>query len=315
VNHASRIPGDISALRLGTAPDSWGVWFPDDPNQIPWPRYLDEVAAAGYRWVELGPYGYLPTDPSQLLDQLGQRGLALSGGAVAAGLHRGRAALEQAYTDCATEARTLTPLGAEYLILLPEGFTDLEGKVTGPTELTNAEWDEMTAGMSRLGAYCVEELGLKLVFHPHADSHVDTQEHIARFVENTDPTFVNLCLDTGHVAYCWGDNVEIIERYPERIQYVHLKQVDPAVRQRVRDESLGFATAVRLGGMVEPPLGDPPMEPLLAALTALDRELFCIVEQDLYPCAADVPFPIALRTQQYLAGLGVGAGRPVEARA
>ena len=31
-------------IRLGSAPDSWGVWFPSDPRQIPWERYLDEVA-------------------------------------------------------------------------------------------------------------------------------------------------------------------------------------------------------------------------------------------------------------------------------
>jgi sugar phosphate isomerase/epimerase len=53
-------------LRLGTAPDSWGVWFPDDPQQVPWQQFLDEAAAAGYALVELGPFGYLPTHPEQL---------------------------------------------------------------------------------------------------------------------------------------------------------------------------------------------------------------------------------------------------------
>ena len=48
-------------LRLGTAPDSWGVWFPDDPHQTPWQRFLDEVQEAGYSWIELGPVR-LPAD-------------------------------------------------------------------------------------------------------------------------------------------------------------------------------------------------------------------------------------------------------------
>ena len=61
------------------------------------------------------------------------------------------------------------------------------------------------------------------MFHPHADTHVDTQERIERFLSDTDPQFVNLCLDTGHISYCHGDNVQIIERFPERITYVHLK--------------------------------------------------------------------------------------------
>ncbi|MEY3973218.1 MAG: hypothetical protein RJA71_530, partial [Actinomycetota bacterium] len=48
-------------IRVGTAPDSWGVWFPSEPHQVPWDRFLDEVVEAGYHWIELGPYGYLPT--------------------------------------------------------------------------------------------------------------------------------------------------------------------------------------------------------------------------------------------------------------
>ena len=55
-------------MRIGSAPDSWGVWFADDDAQPPWSQFLDEVAGAGYRWIELGPYGYLPTSPDELED-------------------------------------------------------------------------------------------------------------------------------------------------------------------------------------------------------------------------------------------------------
>ena len=64
-------------------------------------------------------------------------------------------------------------------------------------------------------------------FHSHADSHVGYQPEIERFLEATDPDYVNLCLDTGHVAYYGGDSLELITEYPERIGYVHLKQVNP----------------------------------------------------------------------------------------
>src|SRR5215467_10077391 len=68
------------AIKVGTAPDSWGVWFPSDERQTPWQRFLDEVAAADYAAVELGPFGYLPTDPYQLAAELGSRSLELAGG-------------------------------------------------------------------------------------------------------------------------------------------------------------------------------------------------------------------------------------------
>jgi inosose dehydratase len=66
-------------VTIGTAPDSWGVWFPDDPRQMPWQRFLDEVTEAGYKWIELGPYGYLPTDLSVLRRELDKRDLKVSG--------------------------------------------------------------------------------------------------------------------------------------------------------------------------------------------------------------------------------------------
>jgi len=297
-----------SRLRLGTAPDSWGVWFPDDPRQLPWPRFLDEAAGSGYAWIELGPFGYLPAEPARLRDELDQRGLRLSGGTVAAGLHRGRDALAAAVADCRAVAGVLTALGARHLVLLPEQYTDLDGQQTQPAELDAGQWRALTDGASELARLLAADFGVELVFHPHADSHVDTGEHIQRFLEHTDPGLVRLCLDTGHVAYCGGDNVALIRQFPDRIGYVHLKQVDPEVLARVRAEQLGFAQAVRLDAMVEPPLGVPAMEPLLAALDELGTDLFAIVEQDMFPCPPDRPLPIATRTRRYYGSCGLGPG-------
>lgn len=305
---------DHPKLHLGTAPDSWGVWMPSgDPLQTPWERYLDEVHEAGYRYSELGPFGYLPTDPGIVRDEYARRGLTLTGGTVFVALHKGPEALAKAKADCDTEMAVIGPNGARHVVILPEGYTDMDGKLTASPTLTDDEWDSLTTGMSELGRYLADEHDAVLVFHTHADSHVGTQAEIQRFLDTTDPETVQLCLDTGHVAYCGADNLKLIADYPDRIQYVHLKQVDPALRARAREEQLGFAPAVRLGVMVEPPLGEPDMPSLLAALAALDRDLYCIVEQDMYPCAFDAPLPIAVRTQQYFKTCGLGAGRPLAA--
>jgi inosose dehydratase len=299
-------PGALDRIRLGTAPDSWGVWYPDDPQQLPWDRFLDEAAAAGYTWIELGPYGYLPTDPEQLRDELGKRGLRLSGGTVLSGLQRGADALDQAIADCRREAVLLTGLGARYVVSLPEQYIDDDGTLNQQAKLTPEQWGALTSGMSQLSKMLLEEHDVQLVFHPHADSHVGTQQEIERFLEGTDASVVQLCLDTGHVAYYGGDNIAIIRRFPERIGYVHLKQVAPAVVRQVEDEKLSFAQAVRRGVMVEPPQGVPAMEPLLAELGRLDADVFAIVEQDMYPCPLDQPLPIAERTRRYFNSCGLG---------
>ena len=293
-------------LRLGSCPDSWGVWFADDPKQTPWHRFLDELAEAGYRWLELGPYGYLPTDPARLRDEVDRRGLEVSGQAVFGALHN-PGQWEADLRDARQVAELVTAMGANHMVLLPAGFRDLDGTWLGPRKLDEEGWRTLVDRTAELGRILNEEYGIAAVFHPHADSYVGTQPQVERFLQETDPASVNLCLDTGHIAYYEGDNVELIRKYPDRIGYLHLKQADPAVVQQVKAEDLWFAEAVRRGVMCEPPKGEPDIEALLQAVdTHLDGELFAIVEQDLYPCDPDDPLPIATRTYQYLRDLGVG---------
>ena len=299
----------IENLTLGTAPDSWGVWFARDDHQVGWKQYLDEIGQAGYRFTELGPTGFLPQDPEQLRDELDSRGLTLCGGTIFAGLHRA-AALDDAVAACAKEARLLTALGAKHLVLLPEQYTDMHGgALTESAEIDPEQWNALISGTNELARYLLEEYGVKLVFHPHADTHVDTQDRVENFLSDTDPSLVNLCLDTGHISYCDGNNVEIIRRFPERITYVHLKQVEPNVRERVRREKLSLAEAVPLGVMCEPPFGEPDYPELLAALAELDRDIYCVVEQDLYPVEPHIPLPIQARTAGYFRACGLGPVR------
>ncbi|AZG43916.1 sugar phosphate isomerase/epimerase family protein [Gordonia insulae] len=299
----------MSNIIVGSAPDSWGVWFPEDPQQTPYTRFLDEVAASGYEWIELGPFGYLPTDPKQLLDELGERGLKLSAGTVFEHLHQDDS-WDAVWTQIEDVAKLTAAVGGKHVVVIPEMWRDpATGEVLEDRHLTDEQWLAKTRGMNELGRAMFEKYGVRAQYHPHADSHVDTEENIYRFLENTDGEFVNLCLDTGHVSYCGGDNLAIIRAHPERIGYLHLKQVDEAVRAKVAADDLPFGEAVRLGAMTEPPRGIPEMPPLLDAVADLGIDIFAIVEQDMYPCAPDAPLPIAQRTQRYLGSCGVPAVR------
>lgn len=298
-----------STIRVGTAPDSWGVWFPDDSRQTPYPRFLDEVVASGYTWIELGPYGYLPTDPERLRDELGSRGLQLSAGTVFERLHQNDS-WSAAWSQIEDVAKLTAAVGGTHVVVIPEMWRDpATGTVRESRELTDGQWRRKTDGMNRLAREMYESHGVRAQYHPHADSHVDTEERIYRFLDSTDAEFVNLCLDTGHISYCGGDNLSIITKYPERIGYLHLKQVDPAVRATVDAEDLPFGEAVRLGAMTEPPRGVPDMPSLLRAIERLGVDVFAIVEQDMYPCSPDTPLPIAQRTHRYLGSCGVPSVR------
>jgi inosose dehydratase len=288
-------------LRIGTAPDSWGVWFPDDPKQIPWDRFLDEVVAAGYEWIELGPFGYLPTDPSQLQDELGKRNLKLSAGTVFTGFHKGEDQWKRAWDQALSVAGLATQLGAEHLVVIPDLWrSDSTTEQLEPRTLTDEQWTKLAAGHDKLGKALLEEFGVHQQFHSHADSHVGTYREVERFLTETDARYTNLCLDTGHFSYYGGDNLKLIAAYPERIGYLHLKQVDTDMLFDVLKNDVPFATAVGDGIMIEPPAGVPELGPIIEAVSAIDPEIFAIVEQDLYPVDIDLPLPIATRTREHI---------------
>lgn len=297
----------LTNLTLGSAPDSWGVWFPEDERQTPYRRFLDELAGAGYSWVELGPYGYLPTDPALLKDELDSRGLRVSGGTVFGALHR-PAEWDAMVATAGRVAALTAAMGAHHLVFIPPLFRDdRTGEFLESPTLDAGRWRGLTAAADRLGRLLLEEYDVRLCLHPHADSHVQTQPEIERFLDGTDGRYVSLCLDTGHVAYGGGDAVDLVRRYAERIGYVHIKQMDPAVLAQVAAERLSFGEAVKRGVCVEPPAGVPDPASVVDALAGVDSDLFVIVEQDLYPCEPDVPLPIAVRTRAYLNGCGLGA--------
>jgi inosose dehydratase len=90
-------------------------------------------------------------------------------------------------------------VGAEYLVHLPEKYTDMHtGQATQAGDIDPQQWKSLVTGTDELARVIHGEYGVKLVFHPH----VDAQVRIERFLADTDPDLVNLCLDTGHVSYC-----------------------------------------------------------------------------------------------------------------
>jgi inosose dehydratase len=289
-----------SKITIGTAPDSWGVWFPSDPEQLPAGRFLKEVVEAGYGYIELGPYGYLPSDPAQLQDLLDEHGLKVLAGTVFSHLHQADS-WEYTWKQVTDVAALTQAVGGKHIVVIPEPWRDHKtGAPKEDRELSDEQWNLLTSGHDELGRRILDEYGLHVQFHSHADSHVGYQPDIERFVESTNPEYVNLCLDTGHVAYYGGDNLELIGKYPDRIGYLHLKQVNPEVIAQVLDHDISFPEAVRMGAMIEPPQGVPEMGAVLDAVAELDRELYGIIEHDLYPCPPDVPLPIAKRTKTYL---------------
>jgi inosose dehydratase len=278
-------------MLIGNAPVSWGITYPTG-NRLPWRQYLDEVAAAGYRGTELGPFGYLPNDAALLRDELQKRNLTLIG---AAHVHTfGDPSSEPALLATLRDlGRLLRDLGAAHIVIMDESEWYPAGR---EGQLDEAGWQAMIKAIRAAQRVIEEECGLKATFHPHVGTAIEREAQIDRLLQETE---IDLCFDTGHHAFWGQDALGYLGRVRDRVAYVHLKNVDPAVRRRVLDGELTIAQSYSAGIMC--PLPDGVVN-IPAVIHLLDHTNFdgpVVVEQDLAADSAPA-ITLARRNLAYL---------------
>lgn len=291
------------AIHVGTAPDSWGVWFPENEKQTPWQRCMDEMQQAGYEGIELGPWGYLPNEYEALKAELDRRDLRLVAGTV------GGNYVDDASIDGMIQTiDQLAPLllrfpTARYVVLLVDMYTDLmTGKDVMPRELTEAQWQQLYANVQRVCDH-VRKYGLVPALHPHVDCYIQTEEQIERVLAHTDAT---PCLDTGHHVYGGGEPISFYKKHHDRIPYLHVKECDMGIKAQMDQNGWSFARAVSEGIMCEPGKGSIDFKELFDYMKEIGYDGWVVVEQDLYPVKSfDEPLPIAVRTRKYLKSVGI----------
>ncbi len=292
-------------LTIGNCPDSWGIWFGEpDPLQTPWQRCYDEIAEAGYRYVESGPFGYTPTDSAAMKAAMDERGLTV----VSTNMmvhYEDVSARDQLRAQARTIAQYLADLGAGYFIFIDGAYTDMNtGEAVMPVRLQPAEFESLIEFTVELARMIAADYGLRPVFHPHADTHVQYEDQIEQYLESTDHQDVGLLLDTGHHAYAGGEPVSFMRKWGHRVDYLHLKNVEPNIIRRVRDEDIPMARATKMGVFVEPGDGEVDFDDFLRAIVDVDFSGLAVVEQDMYPVPFDKPLPIARRWLQWLTDHG-----------
>jgi inosose dehydratase len=294
---------------IGSAPVSWGVFeLPPGGNVWSWDRVLDEIAATGYAGTELGPYGYLPTDPPTLAAELARRNLRLT-----SAFHplAPLGDLAEELTKATAVADTLAGLGCGALVLACEGTPDrarVAGRVRREDALTGAAWDRFV-DLIRRTAEMAAERGLTTYFHHHAATYIEAPDEVARLLEALPAAVLGLCLDTGHYAYGGGEPARAVEAYGDRIGYLHVKDLRRDALDDARRRGLSFLDAVRADVFCELGRGDADVEAVVRALLGRGFAGWCIVEQDRIVDAttpADLPRRSAETSRTWLrATLGV----------
>lgn len=291
--------------RVAGAPITWGVdGSPGWGYLMGRDRVMREMVESGLSATELGPDGYLPTDPVELQDYLAQFDLSIVGGFVPALLYRpDRIDAQLEYVTRA--ARQLASTGSKVLVLGPSShYSGYDTSV----DMDADEWTTFLANLRRLEDVA-DAAGLKTALHPHWGMAIATGKHIDRLLDSSS---VGLCLDTGHIYLAGTDPVDIARAARGRVLHVHLKDVDPAGAARVRSGEVPFREAVIDGLFVPLGQGAVDIAGVIAALEGDGYRGWYVLEQDVSlkgePPTGEGPKADAVDSVAYLRGLAGGNG-------
>jgi inosose dehydratase len=303
----------MAVMRVGNAPCSWGTLEFNDSaaKQIGYSQMLDELAETGYTGTELGDWGYMPSDPGALSEELKKRSVAMLGAFVPVALKE-ESAHEAGLVAALKTAKLLAGVanGASnpkpYLVLADNNGTvprrtKNAGRVTAEMGLTPPEWNTFAAGANRIAQGVFAETGLRTVFHHHCAGYVETPDEISRFLELTDPKTIGLVFDTGHYVFGSGqcDALQGLEQFQERVWYVHLKDCDPAVAEKSRTEKWDYFQSLAHGVFCELGKGCVDFPAALQWLAKRQYDGYLLVEQDVLP-GMGAPKESARRNREYL---------------
>ena len=258
-------------MRIAAAPISWGVCeVPGWGHQLSPDQVLTEMAAVGVAATELGPEGFLPSDPAELTTLLDSYGLSCVGAFVPVLLHDVE---HDPVPDIAAPLDALVASGAAVLVLAAATGTD--GYDSRPT-LDDAQWNTLLANLDRLADVAAER-GVLAVLHPHVGTMVETRTDVERVLHGS---AIKLCLDTGHLLIGGTDPLQLAREVPGRIAHAHLKDVDAALAARVQNGELTYTDAVRNGMYTRLGAGDIDIAGIVTALRANGFDGWFVMEQD-----------------------------------
>jgi len=297
-------------FRIANAPCSWGVIEGIDGERDGYVRVIDEMQQTGYAGTELGDWGFMPTDPAFLTQELGSRGLSLLASWVSVFLHDADRHQESA-DDAVRTARLLAAVGGqENMIVLgndPYGDpvrTKHAGRITPDLEMSQEQWQTFASGANYVARRVMDEAGLRTVFHHHIGTWVETPDETRRLLDLTDPAILGLCFDTGHWAFAGGDPVQGIHEFSDRIWHVHFKDHEPDVARQSREQAWDGPTSVGHGVFCELGNGDVDFPGVLKALQEIGYAGWIVVEQDVLP-GMGTPKESAQRNREYLRSIGL----------
>lgn len=281
----------------------WGIapigWRNDDIPEIgaenTLSHVLGDVAFAGYDGTEVG--GFFP-EPAILNKELELRNLKIAGKWFSSFIIGD--GIDHATKDFREHCQYLSEVHADVAVVSEQTYS-IQGKennvFTDKPYFTDEEWDLLFEGLNVLGKVA-QEYDLKLVFHHHMGTGVQTLKEIDRLMDNTDPNYVHLLYDTGHIYVSDGNYMDLLNKHIDRIKHVHFKDVRNDIKKTC-EAGRSFLDSFLAGMFTVPGDGDIDFVPVYKKLQEVGYQGWIVIEAEQDPSIAH-PLEYALKAKKYI---------------
>lgn len=293
---------DPTKVRLGITPTGWSN--SDDPSidlvpPIPYQQMLSEMALSGFKGSQMS--GKYPQDIDVLKKELELRDFTISEPWVGTYFTIGDD--EDSKKIFRQQMKFMKEIGGTTIVVAELGGAVHQQPVAPlPNRpiFSDEQWDRLTTGLNEIGAEAYKA-GMQLSYHPHVGTGVETLADIDRLMAGTDPKYLKLLLDTGHLYYASVDPLVVTQKYADRIGHVHLKNIRENILNASKKQGLSFLDSIRAGSFTVP--GDSEgvidFKPILDELAKANYEGWLVVEAEQDPNKAN-PLQYALMARKYL---------------
>lgn len=286
-------------VKLAIAPIAWtNDDLPELGKENTFEQCVSEMALAGFAGSEVG--NKYPKDTEVLKKALALRNLSIASAWFSA--FTTTKPLNETVEAFKKHRDFLYEMGAKVIVVSEQGHS-IQGKEEVPIfeqkpVFTGEEWEKLARGLEELGRLAAQK-DMKIVYHHHMGTGVQTTAEINRLMELTDPNLVYLLFDTGHLTFSGENPEEILRKHVQRIKHVHLKDIRKDILEKVKAEKLSFLQAVKAGVMTVPGDGMINFEPLFKILEENSYEGWFVVEAEQDPALAN-PLEYALKARKYI---------------
>ncbi|MBC2397089.1 myo-inosose-2 dehydratase [Clostridium tetanomorphum] len=286
-------------VQVGIAPIAWtNDDMPELGAENTFEQCISEMALAGFKGTEIG--NKYPKDTTILKRALELRAMKIASAWFSAFLTT--KPYEETEKEFIKHRNFLYEMGAKVIVVSEQGHS-IQGKMHTPIFkekpiFSQDEWDKLSNGLNKLGKLAKEK-DMKLVYHHHMGTGVQTTEEIDKLMERTDSDLVYLLYDTGHLIFSGEDAVAILKKYKNRIKHVHLKDIRMDIVKEVEEKEMSFLQAVKSGAFTVPGDGCIDFKPIFNILDENKYEGWLLVEAEQDPAKAN-PLEYAIKARKYI---------------